>query len=101
MRLLEFGTEQSRSWFQQLLDWSRNKVSFEENLDCVIIDVNIATSETIVDHPLGRVPKGIIPLLRWPNNTSELSWSDPEKPPTDTRLFLKQRVAGKVTLLIF
>lgn len=98
MRLQDYGEQQPRSWFQQLLDWSRNRVSFEENLDCVIIDVNIATSETIVDHPLGRVPKGIIPVLRYPNNISEISWT---REPTDTRLFLSQRVAGRMTLLIF
>jgi hypothetical protein len=98
VRLFDFGEQQPRAWFQQILDWSRNKVSVEENLDCVIISVNIATSETIVDHPLGRVPKGIIPVLRWPNNISELSWT---REPTDTRLFLSQRVAGQMTLLIF
>lgn len=98
MKLLDYGDQQSRSWFQQILEWSRGKVSFEENLDCVIINVNIATSETVVDHPLGRVPKGIIPVLRWPNNISELSWT---REPTDTRLFLSQRVSGPMTLLIF
>jgi hypothetical protein len=98
MKLFDFGDGQNRSWFQQILEWSRKKISFEDNLDCVILTVKIATSETIVDHPLGRVPKGIIPILQYPNNISELSWT---KAPTNSRLFLSQRIEGTITLLIF
>ena len=98
MKLFDFGENQNRSWFQQILEWSRKKISVEDNLDCVILTVQIATTETIVDHTLGRVPKGIIPVLQWPNNISELSWT---KEPTSTRLFLKQRVAGTMTLLMY
>jgi hypothetical protein len=98
MKLYDYGDNQNRSWFQQILEWSRKKITFEDNIDCVIISVEIATSETIVDHPLGRVPRGIIPVLQYPNNISELSWT---RAPTNSRLFLTQRVAGPVSLLIF
>jgi hypothetical protein len=98
VNLQDFGESQSRSWFQQILEWSRKKISFEDNIDCIIIEANIATSETIVDHPLGRVPKGIIPVLRWPCNISELSWT---REPTNSRLFIKARVAGRMALLIY
>jgi hypothetical protein len=99
VKLREYGDQENRSWFQQILEWSRNKLSFEDNLDCVIITASIATSETIVGHTLGRVPKGVIPILQWPNNTSVLTWGS--KPPDDTKLYLKQSVDGKITLLVF
>lgn len=98
MKLFDFGDDKSRAWFQQILEWSRKKVTFDDNIDCVTLSAYIATSETIVDHPLGRVPKGIIPVLQYPNNISELSWT---REPTNSRLYLKQRVAGKITLLIY
>ena len=98
MRLFDLGDKEPRAWYQQLLEWSRKKITFDNNIDCVFLAVNISTSETVIDHPLGRVPKGIIPVLQYPNNISELSWT---KEPSNTRLYLKQRVSGKMTLLIF
>jgi hypothetical protein len=98
MKLTDFGSDQSRSWFQQILEWSRKKISIEDNLDCVIISVNVGTTETIVDHPLGRVPRGIVPILQWPNSIYEIGWT---REPTNARLFIKSRVAARLTLLLF
>lgn len=98
MKLIDYGEKESRSWFQQVLEWSRKKITFEDNLDCVTLSAYVGTSETIVDHALGRTPKGIIPVLAYPNNISELSWT---REPSAQRLYIKQRVAGNMTLLIF
>jgi hypothetical protein len=98
LKLFDYGDDQNRSWFQQILEWSRKKISIEDNLDCIILSVNVATTETVVDHTLGRVPRGIIPILQYPNNITEMSWT---QEPTNQKLFIKQRVAGKITLLIF
>lgn len=98
MKLVDYGSEASRSWFQQVLEWSKKKITFDDNIDCVFISAYVGTTETIVDHALGRTPKGIIPVLAYPNNTSELSWT---QAPTPSRLYIKQRVAGNTTLMIF
>lgn len=98
MKLRDFGEDQNRSWFQQILEWSRKKISVEDNIDCVILSVSIGTSETIVDHPLGRIPKGIINVLSYPNNTSEMTWT---RAPEQSRLFIQARTAGTYTLLLF
>jgi hypothetical protein len=98
MKLLDLGDQATRPWFTQILEWSRKKITFDDNIDCVFLTVNISTSETVIEHTLGRVPKGIIPIAQYPNNISELSWS---REPTNQKLHLKQRVSGTMTLMIF
>lgn len=98
MKLFDIGDDQPRAWFQQLLEWSRKKITFDDNIDCVFLTVNISTSETVIEHSLGRVPKGIIPVAQYPNNITELSWT---REPTNRNLYLKQRISGAMTLLIF
>lgn len=98
MKLKDYGETPDRSFFQSILEWSRKKVGIDDNLDCVTIETYLGTSETIVDHPLGRVPKGIISILSFPNNTTELTW---DKAPTNSRLFIHARTAGKYSLLIY
>lgn len=99
MKLIDFGEDTPpRAWYTALIEWSRKKISFDDNIDCVILKVNIATNETAVDHPLGRVPKGIIPILQFPGSVYEM---DMTRASTNTQVFIKMRVAGTVNLLIF
>lgn len=98
MKLTDFGDKPEATWFKNILEWSRKKVSIDDNLDCVTLSVDIATSETAISHPLGRVPKGIIPFLTFPGSLVEM---DVTRAPINTQLFLKSRIAVKANLLIF
>lgn len=99
MKIMDFGEDTPpRAWYTALIEWSRKKISFDDNIDCVTLNAYVATSETPIGHPLGRVPKGIIPILQFPGSVYEM---DMTKASTNTQIYLKSRVAGTVNLLIF
>lgn len=97
MKLQDFGPDAPRSWFQQILEWSRKKITFEDNLDCVFLKAYIGTSSTEVGHPLGRTPRYIIEVAAYPNGTAGISFTSE---PTNQKLFLSRSTAGECTLLI-
>jgi hypothetical protein len=97
MRLRDFGLEAPREWFQQILEWSRKKITFEDNIDCLFIKANIDLNETIVGHQLGRVPRYILEISSWPNSAVGITLT---KPPTSEKIFLRRASAGETTLLL-
>lgn len=98
MKLTDFGDKPDNTWFRNILEWSRKKISLDDNLDCVTMSVEIATTETKIGHSLGRVPKGVIPLLQFPGATIEMTMTNA---PTNNLLFISARVKGTYGLLIF
>jgi len=96
MKLRDYGIDQTREWFQQILQWSIGKVSLE-NLDIKIITANIGTSETIVGHSLGRIPTIVIPVMKYPFGVVNISFT---KSPTIDTLFLSASSAGERALLL-
>lgn len=98
MKLRDFGVDASREWFQQILEWSKKRVSIDENLDVQIIEADIGTSETRIGHALGRVPRGIIPVMKYPYGVQALSFT---KEPTIDSIFLSRAVAGRQSLIIY
>lgn len=97
MRLRDFGQEAPSSWFQQILEWSRKKITFEDNVDCVFITATIATTETVVGHQLGRTPKYVLEVASWPNGIKGIELT---KAPTSEKLFIKRATSGETTLLL-
>jgi len=97
MNLVDYGENAPRSWFQQVLQWSRKKITFDDNIDCQILTVNIGVAETEVGHSLGRVPRYVIPVASYPNGTAEINFT---KPSDLNRLFLKRSTAGVCTLIL-
>jgi hypothetical protein len=98
MKLLDFGQGlPDRTWFQRILEWSRKKISFEDNIDCAFITANVGTGETEVGHPLGRAPKYLIEVAAYPNGTAGISFT---KEPDNKRVFIKRGTAGQATFLL-
>jgi hypothetical protein len=93
MKLRDFGIEQTRDWFEQILQWSRKKITFEDNVDGVEVLAYIGTSDTSVPHALGRAPKSVIPIAKYPYGTAAIEFSQ-SKAPTNQVLYLKRAVAG-------
>lgn len=97
MKLREFGENAYRDWFQQILDWSRKKITFQDNIDCIFLTVAIGTGETEVGHPLGRTPRYIIPVASWPNGIQSISLT---REPTNDKIWLTRATSGDQTLLL-
>lgn len=97
MKLRDYGTDQTREWFQQILQWSQGKINLD-NFDAKLVTANIGTSETIVGHSLGRIPQVIIPVLSYPHGVVDLSFT---KAPTLDSLYLSASTAGIRALLLF
>jgi hypothetical protein len=97
LKLRDLGNKPAIEWFQQILEWSRKKLTFDDNIDCVIITAYIGASETEVGHPLGRTPRYIIPVASYPNGTDGISFT---KEPTHEKLFLSRANAGVQTLIL-
>jgi len=92
------GQPRLDQWLQQIFEWSRKKITFEDNLDLIFQSVYIGTGETQVQHNLGRVPKGIIEVAAYPNGTAGISHT---KAPTNEFLYLSRVSAGQCQLMIF
>lgn len=86
-----------RTWFRQVQEILSNGVTLQDNVTGVFLEAYIATSETEVTHQLGRIPKVIIPVMKYPNGLSTLEFT---KPPTAQTLYLKRGAAGVQTLFI-
>lgn len=98
MKLQDFGSiAPDRTWFQALLQFTRNKISFDDNLDGQFVTTNVGTGETEIGHSLGRVPKYVIEVAAYPNGTAGISFT---KPATINQIYLKRAVAGACTLFI-
>lgn len=100
MKLRDFGTDAAREWFQQILEWSRKKVTFEDNVDCVFVSATIGTSETAIGHSLGRAPKYIIPVGSWNTGATIVREITLTKAPTVDQIYVSSASAGKQTLLL-
>jgi len=85
------------SWFQRLIELTRKKLTFDDNVDCQILTVNIGTTETEVGHALGRTPRYIIPIASYPNGTAGIQFT---KESDNKRVFLKRDVAGVQSLIL-
>ena len=97
MKLRDFGENAPREWFQQILEWSRKKLTFDDNLDCIFLTVNIGTAETEIGHSLGRTPRYIIPVASFPNGIANIAFS---REPTNEKIWLTRSTAGTQTLLL-
>ncbi len=97
MKLRDFGSDAYRSWFQQILEWSRKKITFEDNIDCVFVEAHLFTTETVIDHPLGRIPKYILEVASFPSGTSGISFT---RAPSIDKLYLTRTSAGPCVLLL-
>ncbi len=97
MKLRDIGDSALREWFNQILEWSRKKITFDDNIDCVFVTANIGTSQTEVGHSLGRTPKYIIEVASYPNGTAGISFT---KAPEPSKIFVKRATAGECTLLL-
>lgn len=91
------GDRPERGWFLQLLTGLK-KLTFDENIDCVKIRVNIGTTETQVGHPLGRTPRYIIEVAAYPDGTAGIQFT---RAPTNDKIWLTRTTAGNCTLLLF
>lgn len=85
------------SWFQRLLEFTRKKITFDDNIDCQILTVNIGVAQTEIGHSLGRTPRYIIPVASYPNGTAGIQFT---KESDNKRVFLKRDVAGVQTLIL-
>lgn len=97
MKLNDLGDKPAREWFLMFLEWSRKKLTFDDNIDCTILTVNIGTSETEIGHPLGRTPRYVIPIAAYPNGTAGIAFT---REPSNTKLYLTRASAGVQTLLL-
>ena len=97
MKLRDFGENAVREWFLQVLDWSRRKITFEDNLDCIFLNTEIGTAQTEIPHSLGRAPKYVMEVAQFPNGTAGITLT---KAPETNKLYIKRAVAGKCTLLL-
>ena len=97
MKLRDYGSEAFRDWFQQILGWSRNKITFLDNIDGIFVKHYINTAETEVGHTLGRIPRFIFEVAEYPNGTAGISFT---KSPTIDKMFLTRNSAGECTLFI-
>lgn len=101
MRLPDIGPDGDQSWvrgwLQRLVEWSRKKITFEDNIDCVFHRVYLRTTSTKVGHPLGRTPRYIIEVAAYPDGTAGIQYT---AEPTNTDLYLSRTSAGWCTLLL-
>ena len=97
MKLRDFGETAARDWFQQILEWSRKKIAFEDNIDCIFVTANVGTSQTEIGHALGRVPKYILEVASYPNGTAGISFT---KAPEVDKIFITRASSGVCTLLL-
>lgn len=97
MKLRDFGPDATRDWFQQILEWSRKKLTIDDNWDCTVLSTYLGTSETVIDHTLGRVPRYIWEVASYPNGTAGISFT---QAPTNGKLYLKRSSAGQCTLIL-
>lgn len=107
MKLRDFSSEAPREWFQQLLEWSRKKITLADNVDCVFVSAKVETSETVVGHQLGRIPKYVMEVATWPeekvggvNSVTVSGGIALTKAPTSEKLFIKRGTSGQTTLLL-
>lgn len=97
MKLRDYGIDQDREWFQQLLQWSQKKINVDDNWDCVKITPYINTSETRVGHTLGRIPQIIIPVMIYPYGMANLNFT---REATIDTIFMTRATAGYQALII-
>jgi hypothetical protein len=97
MKLRDLGVDAAREWFQQLLEWSRKKITVDDNWDASVLKTYLGTAETVVDHTLGRTPRYIWEVASFPHGTAGISFT---KEPTNAKLFLKRSTAGECTLIL-
>jgi len=98
MKLRDLGREAAREWFEQILEWSRKRLTFEDNLDCAFVTFEVQTTETEVPHSLGRIPKYIMEVAAYPNGTAGISFTT--KPPENDKIYIQRATAGTCTLLL-
>lgn len=97
MKLDSFGDMPDKNWFQKLLELTRRRISFDDNIDGIFLTKNIGVAETRIGHNLGRIPKYIFEVAAYPNGTAGIQFT---KPSTVSEIFLTRTAAGKCTLFI-
>ena len=100
MKLRDFGVDAAREWFQQIMDFSRKGITFEDNVDCVFVSANIAMTETAIGHGLGRVPKYIIPVGSWAAGATQIRDITLTKAPTNDQVYVMSGNPGVQMLLL-
>jgi hypothetical protein len=100
MKLRDFGVDAAREWFQQVMDWSKKAITFDDNIDCVFVTATIGTSETAIGHGLGRVPRYVIPVASWQAECMIVRAITLTKAPTIDQVYVSSATAGKQMLLL-
>jgi hypothetical protein len=98
LRLFDFGGSDTRSFIRQILEWSQKRVSFEDNIDILQMSSFINTSETVVEHKLGRIPKALVPILTYPNKIVSVEFT---KAPDAARIYIKAASACEISFFIY
>lgn len=98
MRFYDFGSTDTRTFLRQIVEWSQKRVSIQDNMDMQEITAHLNTSETVVQHNLGRIPTGLIPVLKYPNSIKGIEFT---KASDASKLYLKRDTAGECTFLIY
>lgn len=97
MKLDSFGDFPDKNWFQKLLELTRRRISFDDNIDGIFVTANIGTAETQIGHNLGRIPKYIFEVASYPTGTAGINFT---KPSTTDKVYLTRTTAGNCTLFI-
>lgn len=97
MKLRDLGDAPMRTWFNMILEWSRKKITFDDNMDGIFVRSYIATTETKVSHTLGRMPRYVFEVAEYPSGTAGIEFTQHN---TRDTLYLRRNVAGNCTLFI-
>lgn len=106
MKLRDFGNITDLSavteFAKQVLEWSRQKITLDDNIGFVKLTCYVGTTETEVGHPLGRVPTAIIEQVMFPNPDGTATGGiTMTKAPEANKIFLKRSTSGRVGLILF
>ena len=105
MKLFDFGERDTRSFFRQLIEWSQKRITLDDNVSCLSVTSNVATTETVIGHKLGRVPRYIVPAFSSETfdggTLVNLNGLEMTQRPTDKAIYFKKTVQGNVTFLLF
>jgi hypothetical protein len=98
MRLFDFGGNDTRTFFRQIVEWSQKKIGFDDNLDILTMSSFVDTSETVIEHNLGRIPKALVPILTYPNKITTLEFT---KAPEASKIYIKAGSACNVSFFLY
>jgi hypothetical protein len=103
MKMRDFGKlgqAKLDQWLQQIFQFSENKVSFFDNMDCIFQNVYIGSGGSQIEHNLGRVPQGVIEVATQQTGTAGIS-PTLGKAWTNQHIYLTRTTSGNCQVMIF